>query len=65
MKIKMIDKAIYRQHLNRVIIVFILSFTGLALLFGQLLLSIFIDTANTASLLKSSSDLNQQESPYN
>lgn len=63
----MIDKAIYRQHLNRVIIVFILSFTGLALLFGQLLLSIFIDTANTASLLRSSSDLNQQEShlPYN
>jgi hypothetical protein len=67
MKIKMIDKAIYRQHLNRVIIVFILSFTGLAILFGQLLLSIFIDTVNTTAIVVSDNESIQPEShlPYN
>ncbi|KGJ99690.1 DUF3087 family protein [Thalassotalea sp. ND16A] len=38
-----IDKQRYRQHLNKVIVGFIASFLLLALVFGQLLISIFAE----------------------
>lgn len=38
-----IDKKRYRQHLNKVIAVFIVMFMVLALVFGQILIALFVD----------------------
>lgn len=45
MKLKNIDKAIYRKHLNKVIVGFIITFLILAVLFGQLFIAIFAGQA--------------------
>ena len=44
MQLKPVDKAIYRSHLNRIIIVFVVTFAALALGFGTILISLFGET---------------------
>ncbi|MDO6428477.1 DUF3087 family protein [Thalassotalea sp. 1_MG-2023] len=45
MQLQNIDKIIYRQRLNRIIISFIISLTLLSLLFGSLFISVFSDNS--------------------
>ncbi|OKY24940.1 DUF3087 family protein [Thalassotalea sp. PP2-459] len=45
MQLQNIDKTLYRQRLNRIIISFILSLTLLSLLFGSLFISVFSDNS--------------------
>ncbi|MFT6247038.1 MAG: hypothetical protein ACJAUY_001195 [Cognaticolwellia sp.] len=45
MKLKDIDKAVYRKHLNIIIVGFIASLLTLALVYGQALIMLFADSA--------------------
>tara|TARA_R110000765_G_scaffold70113_4_gene136012 strand:+ start:3350 stop:3925 length:576 start_codon:yes stop_codon:yes gene_type:complete len=45
MKLKDIDKAVYRKHLNIIIVGFIASLLTLALVYGQSLIMLFADSA--------------------
>lgn len=53
MKLKPIDKSIYRKRLNVIIIAFIIGFAFFALVFGQILIHFFGEVA-TASLANES-----------
>lgn len=62
MQIKNINKQVYRRHLNRVIIAFILCFMILSILFGQLLLLIFVDLGSDVNTALSKVEANQPKS---
>lgn len=49
MKLKNIEKPVYRKHLNIIIVAFIASFLMLALAFGQGLILLFTDSVNTSA----------------
>ena len=49
MKLKDIEKPIYRKHLNIITVAFIASFLVLALAFGQGLIMVFTDNVNSSA----------------
>jgi hypothetical protein len=56
MKIIEIDKTIYRQRLNRVIIGFILTLTVLSIVFGSALIAIFSEQLNEVAIAAGSTE---------